>query len=316
MCGKMKEYNQFIIYGLGERGKIYYNFFREKGLDGHVKGFCDQRYLELGEYDGRKCYGYDEVKSLGIPFLISVYDQHTFSEIEEQIKKDGNQSYEMNDIADYLGEDRIAFNRDFIAFYHIENMNDYFDEAETDARIRCFWNEKSDFFQLFVRLDLTSVIELACGRGRHVRKYIDMASDITLVDILDKNIDICRERFCQYKKVHYYCNNGFNLEQLPSDTYTALFSYDAMVHFEMMDIYEYLKDIYRVLVKGGRVLVHHSNYDKDYKASFINSPHGRSYMNAGIFAYLAFRCGFRVLEQRVISWAGMEGLDCVSLLEK
>ena len=26
-----------------------------------------------------------------------------------------------------------------------------------------------------------------------------------------------------------------------------MFTYDSMVHFEMMDIYEYLKDIYRVL---------------------------------------------------------------------
>ena len=44
----------------------------------------------------------------------------------------------------------------------------------------------------------------------------------------------------QYDKVQYYRNNGFNLEQLPSEEYTALFSYDAMVHFEMIDIYEYL----------------------------------------------------------------------------
>ncbi|MDE5696543.1 MAG: class I SAM-dependent methyltransferase [Lachnospiraceae bacterium] len=312
----MERQKEFIIYGLGEKGKIYYNFFKEKGLDGYVKGFCDQRYLELGEYDGRKCYGYDEVKSLGIPFLISVYDQHTFSEIAEQIKKDGNRSFEMNDIADYLGEDRVVFNRDFVAFYHIDNMDDYFAEAEADASINCFWGEQTAFFQMFCQLDISSVIELACGRGRHVRKYIDKASDVTLVDILDKNLDICRERFCQYDKVHYYCNNGFNLEQLPSGTYTALFSYDAVVHFEMMDIYEYLKDIYRVLADGGRALIHHSNYDGDYKASFIDSPHGRSYMNAGIFAYLAFRCGFKILAQEVVTWGGVADLDCVSLLEK
>ena len=36
MCGKEREYKQFIIYGLGERGKVYYNFFKEKGLDKYV----------------------------------------------------------------------------------------------------------------------------------------------------------------------------------------------------------------------------------------------------------------------------------------
>lgn len=316
MCRKKREHSQFIIYGLGERGRIYYNFFKQKGLDNYIEGFCDQRYLELGEYDGKKCYGYNEVRFKGIPFLISIYNQKTFAEIKRQINKDGSRCYEMNDIADYLGEDRVAFNRDFIAFYHIDNMDNYFDEVEDDEHMSIFWKEKSDVVQMFHQLDLTNVIELACGRGRHVTKYFDKASNITLVDILDKNINICKERFFPYEKVHYYCNNGFNLEHLPSDTYTALFSYDAVVHFEMMDIYEYLKDIYRVLVSGGRVLIHHSNYDKDYKASFINSLHGRSYMNKDIFAYLAFRCGFHVLEQKVISWAGVEGLDCISLLEK
>lgn len=316
MDEKRKRLKPFIIYGLGERGKIDYNFFKEKGLDGCVKGFCDRRYLEIKEYDGKKCYGYDEAKTLGVPFLISPCESDVFLEIEKQLKQDGNQCYEMNDIADYLEEDKVTFNRDFIAFYHVNDMDGYFGEVEKDVHMDVFWAEHSDFFPLFDQLDLTKVIELACGRGRHVRKYIDKTADVTLVDILDKNIDFCRKRFSAYNKVHYYCNNGFNLEQLPSDTYTALFSYDAMVHFEMLDIYEYLKDIHRVLKKGGRVLIHHSNYDKDYMASFIKSPHGRSYMNANIFAYLSSRCGFQVLEQKVISWGGIEGLDGITLLEK
>ena len=33
-------------------------------------------------------------------------------------------------------------------------------------------------------------------------------------------------------------------------------------------------------------------------------------------AYLANRCGFKILEQKLIDWAGIQELDCVSLLEK
>lgn len=313
---EIKEQKQFIIYGLGKQGKIYYDFFKEKGLEGWVKGFCDQRYLKLGSYDDKKCFGYNEAKIMGIPFLISPYDQSIFLEIEDQLKRDEIKSYGMNNIADYLGVDKVVFNREYTAFYHMNNMDNYFNKAENDIAMSCFWGAESYFYQSFCKLDLTNVIELACGRGRHVAKYIDKASHVTLVDILDKNITICKERFHEYENISYYCNNGFNLEQLPPNKYTSLFVYDAMVHFEMMDIYEYLKDIYRVLISGGRVLIHHSNYDNDYKASFINSPHGRSYMNASIFAYLSFRCGFHVLDQKVISWAGIEDLDCITLLEK
>lgn len=70
----------------------------------------------------------------------------------------------------------------------------------------------------------------------------------------------------------------------------------------MMDIYEYLKDIYRVLIPGGKALLHHSNNTSDYKASFANAPHGRSFMSKDVFAYLAYRAGFDVLEQKVIDW--------------
>ncbi len=307
---------QFIIYGLGERGQLYYRFFKETGLDGCVAGFCDQRYLEIKEYDGKGCYGYNEAKMMGIPFLITLLDEEVSLKIEEQIKEDGNQGYRIDDIADYMGEDKVAFNRSFIAFFHDNNMEDYYCKVENEVNMDIFWGEKSEFLRFFKQMDLTNIIELACGRGRHVLQYLDKSEKITLVDILDKNICFCRNKFMQYDKVQYYRNNGFNLEQLPSEEYTALFSYDAMVHFEMIDIYEYLKDIYRVLVSGGKVLIHHSNYDKDYRASFINSPHGRSYMNSSTFAYLAFRAGFKVLEQKPIEWGNVKKLDCISFLEK
>jgi ubiquinone/menaquinone biosynthesis C-methylase UbiE len=168
---------------------------------------------------------------------------------------------------------------------------------------------------MFCQLDLSNVIELACGRGRHVPHYIDKSGEITLVDILDKNINYCKDRFKSEDKIKYYKNNGFDLRELESDCYTALFSYDAMVHFEMMDIYSYLNDIYRVLKNGAKVLIHHSNYGDDYKASFENGPGGRSYMTKDCFAYLAYRAGFEVIEQKVIDW-GVKNLDCITLLAK
>jgi len=108
------------------------------------------------------------------------------------------------------------------------------------------------------------------------------------------------------------------LAELESGTYTALFTYDAVVHFEMMDVYNYLKETYRILKPGGMALYHHSNDSSDYKNSFeyVKNRCGRNFMDKTIFAYLAYRCGFEIVEQEVINWSGYEDLDCITLLRK
>lgn len=59
-------------------------------------------------------------------------------------------------------------------------------------------------------------------------------------------IPMCRE--------HRKENNDEYFDGAEDSKYSALFTYDSMVHFEMMDVYEYLKDIYRVLQDGGKEL--------------------------------------------------------------
>ena len=89
-----------------------------------------------------------------------------------------------------------------------------------------------------------------------------------------------------------------------------------MVHFELLVIYQYLKETYRILMDGGRALFHHSNNTEDYKTTFFTGKNGRNYMSKEIFAYLAWRAGFTVLEQHEIDWGGVDKLDCLTLVEK
>lgn len=304
-----------IIYGAGTRGKGCYDFIKKFKIENMVVGFCDEKYDQIQNIEGKKVMSFDEACKYKVPFLVSVVDDKTVENIKQKIKDAGLKWINLDDLATALGEDRVAFNREFCAFFHQDGMNRYFDEAEADDSINVFWGNNSPFFKQFKQLDLKNVIELACGRGRHVPHYLHEAEHVTLVDILQENIDLCKERFKDEINIQYYCNNGYNLSELKSDKYSALFCYDAMVHFEMMDIYEYLKDIYRVLISGGKVLIHHSNNASDYKASFANAPHGRSFMSKDIFAYLAYRCGFKILEQKEIDW-GIEKLDCITLLQK
>lgn len=308
---------QIIIYGAGKVGKMIYSLISACGQSELVYGFCDRNYQELKSVEGKKVFSYEEVRDKRMPFIVGVGNALK----DEVIRMLGDDKQtiiycDFGSLANLLDVDLPTLEREYCAQFHVSAMDGYFESAESEASLKVFWGETSPFFQMFQKLDLSHVIELACGRGRHVPKYIDQAGDITLVDILQKNIDFCKQRFFDRENIFYYCNNGYNLEKLESGRYSALFSYDAMVHFELIDIFSYLKDIHRVLKEGGFALLHHSNYDSDYKAAFRNAPSGRSFMNQKVFAYLAYRAGLEVVEQRVIDWDGREHLDCVTLLQK
>ncbi len=308
--------NKYIIYGAGKQGQAYYSFLKQRGLGSSVIGFCDRRFHEIGTIADKQVLGYDTAKKYNACFVIAIGDEETGKDIRKMLGADNQKYCSIDDFAREIQMSRVEFNRELCALFHEDSMEEYFINAESDDSVGVFWGDGSVFRRMFLKLNLENVIELACGRGRHVPQYLSSAGHITLVDILSKNIAFCQVRFKEQSNITYYQNDGYTLSALASSTYTALFSYDAMVHFEMMDIYEYLVDIYRVLIPGGKVLLHHSNNDKNYKASFNNTKHGRSFMNKDIFAYLAYRAGFEVVEQDVIDWDGYRGIDCITLLEK
>jgi ubiquinone/menaquinone biosynthesis C-methylase UbiE len=208
-------------------------------------------------------------------------------------------------------EMRINIGKDWISDSYYDNAEEWIDE---------FWSEKGIFYKNFCQLDCTNIVELACGHGRHIPKYLDKASSITLVDINQQNIDFCKKRFLNETKIKYVTNIGCDFNGIESNSQTAIFTYDAMVHFEMLDILSYIKDANRILVNGGKILFHHSNYAFSPESYYLQKPHGRNFMSADIFAYMALRMGFVILEQDIFSWGSgdnfIKDIDCLSLCQK
>lgn len=312
----MNNKKEFIIYGAGERGKWCYELLKWRRIEDRIWGFCDKKCDEIKYVNEKRVVSYEEAKKTNIPFLISVADPNIVKEIVQIVKADGCKYYLFDEFWKILGEEKRVFLREWCAFQHAKYNNQYFEEAEKKYAVDAFWGAETLFYQYFKSLDLESVIELACGRGRHVAHYIEQAGKVTLVDILEENISICKERFKDKKNIVYYKNNGYNLESLSDNSYTALFTYDSMVHFEMMDVYEYLQDIYRVLKTGGRALFHHSNYMTDFTTDFMSNTHSRCFMGKDVFAYMAYQIGFKILKQHTLDWDGIKELDCITLLEK
>lgn len=308
------------VYGAGNVGIGNVQFLQYLNYDIKDIVFCDGDEKKHNTYIQDICVlNFDEVKKIeNVVFVISVVpNSEAYKEIELTLKNNNVEYYE--NITSFLEikekKDKTFVHRMFCAFFHVEAMDGYFDSAENT--LDTFWGDNTPFYKMFKKMDVSNVIELACGRGRHVQKYYDKAQNITLVDILDKNIEFCKSRFKDKTNIKYYVNAGNDFKELESEKYTALFTYDAMVHFELLDVNDYLRETYRVLKKGGMALFHHSNLMLNYKQSFDNAsnPGGRNFMSKELFAYLAYHAGFEIIEQQVIDWS-LKEMDCITLVKK
>jgi SAM-dependent methyltransferase len=194
----------------------------------------------------------------------------------------------------------------------------YYDDAERWTWL--FWSEAQAFRPMFEKLDLSQVLELACGHGRHgeylLTHYGSRLGSLIMMDILESNVQRCRERLRRNGNLQVLVNNGVDFQPIESSSLTAIFCYDAMVHFDRKVVLSYLQDTARVLVPGGKALFHHSNYSLDPDSNFGTNPHARAFMSKKLFADYARRSGLDVLQQVVLDWGNEPRLDCLSLLAK
>lgn len=213
---------------------------------------------------------------------------------------------------------RVAEIREKLGKVHVDTP--YYADVDNPKHLGIFWDNNSLFRQMFEQLDLANTVELACGHGRHTAQIVKKARWVTLVDINRENIDACRRRFSQSSNVSYLINNGSDLRGIKTETVSALFCYDAMVHFEASDIIGYLSEITRVLLTGGRALLHYSNCEEYPEGTYEDGPHWRNFFSEKMMRHFANRAGLNLIDSKLTPWpptAIMQSrIDGVSLFEK
>jgi SAM-dependent methyltransferase len=190
--------------------------------------------------------------------------------------------------------------------------NPYYQNAEKFTYV--FWDEGRPFRRMFNRLDLDDVVEIACGHGRHSAQFVEHAGHVTLSDIHQGNLDAARARLSGYANTTFHLGNGRSLQPLTSNKASAVFSYDAMVHFAPEVVFAYLAEIKRVLRPGGLALLHHSNYDAPPGAIWHHNPHGRNRMTQALFREGAVKAELEVVETVVMPWGQDKDLDALTLM--
>ena len=190
----------------------------------------------------------------------------------------------------------------------------YYDDAERWTFL--FWDPHTTFRRMFDTLDLSVVVELACGHGRHAERILKRAGRVVMIDIFDSNLDFCRKRFGDAPNVEYVKGDGSTFRPIADGSVTAVFCYDAMVHFSPEMVRSYLQDTARVLKPGGMGLFHHSNFPAPLEQHYGLNPHSRNHMTAPLFSAYAQAAGLDVVESVVIPWGEIKDLDALSLVRK
>jgi SAM-dependent methyltransferase len=145
----------------------------------------------------------------------------------------------------------------------------------------------------------TAALEIGPGAGRWSQALAERASRLVLVDVSERPLELCRERFKGDKRILYILSSGSDLPGVDNGSIDAVWSFDVFVHVSPCDQAAYLGEIARVLAPGGTAVVHHS--DGRNRGQLPSRRGWRSPMSRGLFAALAVERGLQV-ECQLDSW--------------
>lgn len=143
------------------------------------------------------------------------------------------------------------------------------------------------------------VLDFACGHGRIANRLKNYAKELVGCDISEKAVDFCNTIFQKESNIAFITCNSREIP-LDDNQFDFIYSWDAMVHFPIEDMKLYINEFYRLLKVQGYVLIHHSNW-KNCKEEV---------------ARISIQAGFQVMEQKIIDWGAISGLDCITVLKK
>jgi ubiquinone/menaquinone biosynthesis C-methylase UbiE len=147
------------------------------------------------------------------------------------------------------------------------------------------------------------VLEIGPGAGRWSAVLQPRQRRLILVDVADRPLAICRERFARAENVDYVLSSGNDLPGVSDSSIDAIWSFDVFVHVAPSDQAAYLDEVARVLGPGGVAVIHHAD---GRNLGHLPSRGGwRSPMSRHLFATLATQRGLTV-ESQFDAW-GAEG---------
>ena len=101
-----------------------------------------------------------------------------------------------------------------------------------------------------------AVLEIGPGGGRWTDVLQKRARRLVVLDVSERALELCRERFADCDNVQYLLGDGSTV-LLPDSSMDAIWSYDVFVHINPSDARRYFREVSRVLKPGGKAIIHH-----------------------------------------------------------
>lgn len=107
----------------------------------------------------------------------------------------------------------------------------------------------------------STILEIGTLGGKWT-KYMLNAKKIICVDINSYFIEFIKEKFkSNINKLDFYISKGNELEGITNNSIDLVFCMDTLVRVEKEFIFDYMKEISRVLSKNGQAIIHLPNND-------------------------------------------------------
>jgi 2-polyprenyl-3-methyl-5-hydroxy-6-metoxy-1,4-benzoquinol methylase len=113
--------------------------------------------------------------------------------------------------------------------------------------------------RLHAFLPAPTILEIAPGYGRWTNYLHEHCERLVAVDLTDRCIEHCRNRFATASNITFHVNDGRSLEMVEDGSVDFAFSFDSLVHAEPDVIGSYLEQLATKLAPDGIGFIHHSN---------------------------------------------------------
>lgn len=178
-----------------------------------------------------------------------------------------------------------------------------------------------------------TILELAPGFGRWTNYLKNYAERLILVDLAEKCIEGCRERFSSEAHIEYYVNDGKSLDMISDRSIDFVFSFDSLIHAEADVLEAYIKQLAKKLKPEGVGFIHHSNLGMyldlvqrtwqtpaELRPPLVEtgellnlSPLHAESMTAALFETYCKEAGIQCIGQELISWFNKQTIGCFSV---